>query len=213
MPMDINNFTLPPYMSPYLSGVQRVYFIIAMVSAIIIFIANCLIYEDNDAKCWYLIIPFYNLYTKFKIFWNKNYFYVHLISFIVAFISILAAGVVILSVALTFYNNMGYGVASQIAPTMAVIIAVGTVIWFICTMIIGILEILLEYHVSSRYGYDGLFIVGLLLLPLIFYAILGGKCINSGVFRKIPTGRKVFMIICVLLLVAIMVLPIYFRVI
>ncbi len=209
MPTGINNIVVPPYVA----SIQRGYFIVAMVASIIIFISMCLVYEDNDAKCWYLIIPFYNLYTKFKIFWNKNYFYFHLIPFIIAFIAILAAGVVILSIALSSLGGIGYEAATQIAASTSITIAVGLIIWFICTMIIGILEILLEYHVSSRYGYDGLFTIGLLLIPVIFYAILGVKCINSGVLSKIPTGRKVFMIICTALLIAFTAIPIYYHVI
>ena len=209
MPTGINNIVVPPYVA----SIQRGYFIVAMVASIIIFISMCLIYEDNDAKCWYLVIPFYNLYTKFKIFWNKNYFYFHLIPFIIAFIAILTAGVVILSIVLSSLGGIGYEDATQIATSASITIAVGLIIWFICIMIIGILEILLEYHVSSRYGYDGLFTIGLLLIPVIFYAILGVKCINSGVLSKIPTGRKVFMIICTALLIAFTALPIYYHVI
>ena len=209
MPTGINNIVVPPYVA----SIQRGYFIVAMVASIIVFISMCLVYEDNDAKCWYLIIPFYNLYTKFKIFWNKNYFYFHLIPFIIAFIAILAAGVVILSIALSSIGGIGYEAATQIATSTSIAIIVGLIIWFICTMIIGILEILLEYHVSSRYGYDGLFTIGLLLIPVIFYAILGIKCINSGVLSRIPTGRKVFMIICTALLIAFTAIPIYYHVI
>lgn len=209
MPTGINNVVVPPYVA----SIQRGYFIVVMVASIIVFISMCLVYEDNDAKCWYLIIPFYNLYTKFKIFWNKNYFYFLLIPFIIAFIAILAAGVVILSIALSSIGGIGYEAATQIATSASITIAVGLIIWFICTMIIGILEILLEYHVSSRYGYDGLFTIGLLLIPVIFYAILGVKCINSGVLSKIPTGRKVFMIICTALLIAFTAIPIYYHVI
>lgn len=199
------------YLPPYWASVQRGYFIGAMVASIIIFISMCLIYEDNDAKCWYLIIPFYNLYTKFKIFWNKNYFFFHLIPFIIAFISILAAGVVGLSMMLPYVGPSGYEMAQQVITGAVTTIAVGIVIGFICLTIMGILEIILEYHVSTRYDYDGLFTVGLLLLPVIFYAILGIKCIRAGVLNKIPTGRKVFMIICILLLITITVLPIYYR--
>lgn len=205
----INNIVVPPYVA----SIQRGYFIVAMVASIIVFISMCLVYEDNDAKCWYLIIPFYNLYTKFKIFWNKNYFYFHLIPFIIAFIAILTVGVVVLSIALSSLGGIGYEAATQIATSTSIAIIVGLIIWLICTMIIGILEILLEYHVSSRYGYDGLFTIGLLLIPVIFYAILGVKCINSGVLSKIPTGRKVFMIICTALLIAFTAIPIYYHVI
>ena len=201
------------YLPPYWASIQRGYFVGAMIVTIIIFIAMCLVYEDNDAKCWYLIIPFYNLYTKFKIFWNKNYFFFYLVPFIIAFISILAVGVAFLSAVLTSMGGIGYGATSQIATGVIIVSAVGVVIWFICTVIIGILEIILEYHVSKTYDYDGMFTVGLLLLPVIFYTILGVKCIKSGVLRKIPTGRKVFMVICTLLLIAITVLPIYFNLI
>ena len=178
MPTGINNIVVPPYVA----SIQRGYFIVAMVASIIIFISMCLIYEDNDAKCWYLVIPFYNLYTKFKIFWNKNYFYFHLIPFIIAFIAILTAGVVILSIVLSSLGGIGYEDATQIATSASITIAVGLTI-------------------------------GLLLIPVIFYAILGVKCINSGVLSKIPTGRKVFMIICTALLIAFTALPIYYHVI
>ena len=82
-----------------LANNQRGYFLGAMIATIIVFVATCLIYEDNDAKCWYLLIPFYNLYTKFRIFWNKNYFFVHLALSIVAFIAVLAVAVSAASIA------------------------------------------------------------------------------------------------------------------
>ena len=197
---------------PFVASIQRGYFIAAMVATIIVFIANCLIYEDNGAKCWYLIIPFYNLYTKFKIFWNKNYFFFHLIPFIIAFIAIMSAAVVSLSIAFDTMRGNGYAASTQIATSGIIIFAVGISLWLICITIIGILEIILEYHVSTRYNYDGLFTVGLILLPLIFYTILGVKCIKSGVFGRIPTGRKVFMVVCVLLLIALTALPICYHV-
>lgn len=199
------------YLPPYWASLQRGYFIAAMVASIIIFISTCLIYEDNDAKCWYLVIPFYNLYTKFKIFWNKSYFYFHLIPFIVAFISLLAAGVMCLSLAFSSMGGIGYGAAEQVAASVAVIIVAGVLVCLICLTIMGIFEIILENHVSKTYDYDGLFTVGLILLPIIFYAILGIKCIKAGVLRRIPTGRKVFMIVCVVLMIALTVLPVYFK--
>ena len=201
------------YLPPYMANIQKGYFIGAMVATIIIFISMCLIYEDNDAKCWYLVIPFYNLYSKFKIFWNKNYFFFHLIPFIVAFISILSVGVVCLSMLLPYISTNGYEIGQQVIASAITTFAIGFVISLICITIMGVLEIILEYHVSRAYDYDGLFTVGLLFIPVIFYAILGIKCIKAGVLNKIPTGRKVFMFICVVLLVALTVLPFYLHII
>ena len=189
-----------------LANNQRGYFLGAMIATIIVFVATCLIYEDNDAKCWYLLIPFYNLYTKFKIFWNKNYFFVHLALSIVAFIAVLAVGVSAVSIAFSNSNGIGYGMP-EIAASLIVTIMVSVLIWFICITIIGIIEIILEYHLSKTYNFDGLFTVGLLLMPVVFYTILGVKCIKSGVLNRIPTGRKVFIAVCVVLLIALTVIP------
>ena len=201
------------YLPPYWASIQRGYFIGAMIAAIIVFISMCLMFEDNDAKCWYLIIPFYNLYTKFKIFWNKRYFYFYLVPFIIAFISLLAAGVTFLSVLISSMSGIGYSPTVEVAGTAALICVVGVGIWFICLMIMGILEIILDYYISKTYDYDGGFTVGLIMLPVIFYAILGVNCIKRGVFGRIPTGRKVFMFIIVALIIALAVLPIYYNVI
>ena len=189
-----------------LANNQRGYFLGAMIATIIVFVATCLIYEDNDAKCWYLLIPFYNLYTKFKIFWNKNYFFVHLALSIVAFIAVLAVAVSAASIAFSNSNGIGYGMP-EIAASLIVTIMVSIIIWFICITIIGIIEIILEYHLSKTYNFDGLFTVGLLLMPVVFYTILGVKCIKSGVLNRIPTGRKVFIAVCVVLLIALTVIP------
>ena len=189
-----------------LANNQRGYFLGAMIATIIVFVATCLIYEDNDAKCWYLLIPFYNLYTKFRIFWNKNYFFVHLALSIVAFIAVLAVAVSAASIAFSNSNGIGYGMP-EIAASLIVIILVSVLIWFICITIIGIIEIILEYHLSKTYNFDGLFTVGLLLMPVVFYTILGVKCIKSGVLNRIPTGRKVFIAVCVVLLIALTVIP------
>ena len=189
-----------------LANNQRGYFLGAMIATIIVFVATCLIYEDNDAKCWYLLIPFYNLYTKFKIFWNKNYFFVHLALSIVAFIAVLAVAVSAASIAFSNSNGIGYGMP-EIAASLIVTIMVSIITWFICITIIGIIEIILEYHLSKTYNFDGLFTVGLLLMPVVFYTILGVKCIKSGVLNRIPTGRKVFIAVCVVLLIALTVIP------
>ena len=189
-----------------LANNQRGYFLGAMIATIIVFVATCLIYEDNDAKCWYLLIPFYNLYTKFRIFWNKNYFFVHLALSIVAFIAVLAVAVSAASIAFSNSNGIGYGMP-EIAASLIVTIMVSIIIWFICITIIGIIEIILEYHLSKTYNFDGLFTVGLLLMPVVFYTILGVKCIKSGVLNRIPTGRKVFIAVCVVLLIALTVIP------
>ena len=189
-----------------LANNQRGYFLGAMIATIIVFVATCLIYEDNDAKCWYLLIPFYNLYTKFKIFWNKNYFFVHLALSIVAFIAVLAVAVSAASIAFSSSSGIGYGMP-EIAASLIVTIMVSILIWFICVTIIGIIEIILEYHLSKIYNFDGLFTVGLLLMPVVFYTILGVKCIKSGVLNRIPTGRKVFIAVCVVLLIALTVIP------
>ena len=189
-----------------LANNQRGYFLGAMIATIIVFVATCLIYEDNDAKCWYLLIPFYNLYTKFRIFWNKNYFFVHLALSIVAFIAVLAVAVSAASIAFSNSNGIGYGMP-EIAVSLIVTIMVSIIIWFICITIIGIIEIILEYHLSKTYNFDGLFTVGLLLMPVVFYTILGVKCIKSGVLNRIPTGRKVFIAVCVVLLIALTVIP------
>lgn len=189
-----------------LANNQRGFFLGAMIATIIVFVATCLIYEDNDAKCWYLLIPFYNLYTKFKIFWNKNYFFVHLALSIIAFIAVLAVGVSAASIALTNSNGIGYGVP-EIAVSLIITIMVGILIWFVCITIIGIIEIILEYHMSKTYNYDGLFTVGLLLLPVIFYTILAVKCIQSGVLNRIPIGRKVFIVVSTIILIALTVFP------
>ena len=189
-----------------LANNQRGYFLGAMIATIIVFVATCLIYEDNDAKCWYLLIPFYNLYTKFRIFWNKNYFFVHLALSIVAFIAVLAVAVSAASIAFSNSNGIGYGMP-EIAASLIVTIMVSIIIWFICITIIGIIEIILEYHLSKTYNFDGLFTVGLLLMPVVFYTILAVKCIKSGVLNRIPTGRKVFIAVCVVLLIALTVIP------
>ena len=189
-----------------LANNQRGYFLGAMIATIIVFVATCLIYEDNDAKCWYLLITFYNLYNKFRIFWNKNYFFVHLALSIVAFIAVLAVAVSAASIAFSNSNGIGYGMP-EIAASLIVIILVSVLIWFICITIIGIIEIILEYHLSKTYNFDGLFTVGLLLMPVVFYTILGVKCIKSGVLNRIPTGRKVFIAVCVVLLIALTVIP------
>lgn len=188
---------------------QRGYFIGAMVATIIVFLAMCLIFEDNGAKCWYLVIPFYNLYTKFRIIWRKSYFYVHLALSIIAFVAILAVAVTGFSIALSNTNSIGYGAMPNVAVSIIVTMMVGMAIWCICITIIGIIEILLEYNLSRTYKHDGLFTVGLILLPVIFYVIIAVQCIKFGVLNKIPTGRKVFMVVCVILLIALTVLPIY----
>ena len=130
----------------------------------------------------------------------------HLALSIVAFIAVLAVAVSAASIAFSNSNGIGYGMP-EIAASLIVTIMVSIIIWFICITIIGIIEIILEYHLSKTYNFDGLFTVGLLLMPVVFYTILGVKCIKSGVLNRIPTGRKVFIAVCVVLLIALTVIP------
>lgn len=92
---------------------------------------------------WKAIIPILNIYELYKMSWNRNYFWAALILTIV-----------------------GRGVSSSENGFFAFI---GT----ICLIGAFILNVLLYNHLSKSFGQGIGFTVGLLLLPIIFFPILG----------------------------------------
>ena len=189
---------------------KRSVFFASTASFLIIFLSQCLMLEDNGAKCWYEIIPIYNVYTHFRVFWDKKYFWFYFIFSILGFTAFIGAIVFCISTAINATMVFGQqmpqtAMLDKVLETLwypATALIVCLAIFFIFVVISGVFEILLTYNISKTYQYDGAFTVGLILLPIVFYAILGVKCFMKGVFSRIPTGRKIFMLVIVLLTIA-----------
>lgn len=175
----------------FLIMTQKGQFIVSSVASILVFISMCLMLEDNREKCWSQIIPFYGTYVKYRAFWDKKYFWFTFIPGVISLISFISS--VVLGV--SAYFNQQAGMAAQ----AVVVFIVSVAVYLISIAIVILFNIILTYNISKTYDYDGAFTVGLCFLPTIFYVILGIKCINKGVFKRIPTGRIVFMVIMVVL--------------
>lgn len=119
---------------------------------------------END---WGAIIPFYNKYLLFKMADMKNWYWAYLagyciysISLIVAFFALLIAAVSSIS-SRSDYNK--YFIAAAIA---GVLLAVSCIFTFV-------LRIIKNIKLSKNFNLSGWWAVGLILIPAIFYMIIG----------------------------------------
>ena len=119
---------------------------------------------END---WGAIIPFYNKYLLFKLADMKNWYWAYLagyciysISLIVAFFALLIAAVSSIS-SRSDYNK--YFIAAAIA---GVLLAVSCIFTFV-------LRIIKNIKLAKNFNLSGWWAVGLILIPAIFYMIIG----------------------------------------
>ena len=129
------------------------YIIISLVCAIIGIVANWKIFTKAGEKGWKSIIPIYNGYTSFKLFWNVKMFWITLVLAFALSISITIAGVA---------GAMGSTIA--FAVLMIVYLAI-----LVAMLVIAIIH---THRMSKSFGHGAGFTVGLIFLSVIFVLIL-----------------------------------------
>ena len=119
-----------------------VYSVISLICAVLIIIAWWKIFTKAGEKGWKSIIPIYNGYTQFKLFWNTKMFWITLALAAVA------------------------GICAAVGGTVLIIIYALLVI---AAFVIGIM---FSHKLSKSFGHGAGFTVGLILLQPIFVLIL-----------------------------------------
>ena len=119
--------------------------VVAIVLAVIEVAAMWKMFTKAGEAGWKAIIPIYNVWVSFKLFWNKNMFWVYLV---LAVLIGLFAGLAQASIA-------------------------ALVIYYIVLIAMLVFDIVYLNKMAKCYGKGAGFTVGLLILPVIFLAILG----------------------------------------
>ena len=118
------------------------YGVISLIYAVIMIIAWWKIFTKAGDKGWKSIIPIYNGYTQFKLFWNTKMFWITLALAVVASICAAVGGTVLI-----------------IIYTLLIIAAF-------------VIAIMFSHRLSKSFGHGSGFTVGLVLLQPIFVLIL-----------------------------------------
>lgn len=127
------------------------------------FVCMCIIMHKCGRTGWCLIIPIYNIYVLFKLWWKTKKF-----------------GTMILWIIVLIIASVGLGLASGnevtgLMPESAamIVLIVGIVLTVVATIALLVLTIKLNCgHLAKAFGKDSGFAVGLFFLPIIFVAII-----------------------------------------
>ena len=116
--------------------------VVSLICAVLMIIAWWKVFTKAGDKGWKAIIPIYNGYTQFKLFWNTKMFWITLAIAVVA------------------------GICGAVGG------AVLTVIYAILAIAAVVIGIMFSHRVSKSFGHGAGFTVGLVLLNFIFMLIL-----------------------------------------
>ncbi|MBR3368615.1 hypothetical protein IKG45_02370 [Candidatus Saccharibacteria bacterium] len=157
----------------------------SLATAILVIIGTWKILEKAGEQGWKALIPFYNSYTLYKVFWEKKWFWISLIPVALTTIGVVALigfGVM----AFVFANGSS---SSNSFVATGIISIIGAVLLMIAGMIFQfVLSVILNVKIAKAFGKTGGFAVGLILLAPIFYMILG--CSKDIKYIKSKEAKK-----------------------
>lgn len=147
-----------------LLGLVLVVVYLVAIGFLILQVIGCWkIFKKAGQPGWKALIPVYSDYTLYGIGWKKSMFWVVLgIGIGISLVS----GVTGAVSAVLMELSMGYGVGVAIWILGIVLSLAGGVA-------VAALEIVFAVKLSRAFGHGGGFAVGLILLPPVFYLILG----------------------------------------
>ena len=145
--------------------------VVSLVCAILTIIAFWKIFTKAGEKGWKAIIPIYNAYTAYKLFWNKKMFW---ITFILAFVAVIVGSIGI--------GSLGVFMAMGAADGVAVLGVILTILFVIMLIALCVLSIIYYNKLSKSFGHGAGFTVGLIFLNLIFMLILA---FGSSEYKKL----------------------------
>ncbi len=140
-----------------LGGLLGVFALVVITFYVLLVIANWKIFEKAGEKGWKSLIPFYNLYILFKLFWETKYFWISL--------SVLLVCELASDLRVQDNNSVLLACASLAA-------GIAALVFFI----------ILCNRMSKSFGHGAGFTVGLIFFPNIFTLILG---FNKDKYKKI----------------------------
>ena len=123
--------------------------LVSLALGIMMIIALWRILKKSGNAGWKALIPVYNEYMLFKISWKKKYFWTMLL--------------------LAFIGGVAGGFAPALPEYASVLLIAQTVLAFIALVI----ALKCEFKLAKAFGKGAGFGIGLILLPVIFYPILG----------------------------------------
>ena len=126
------------------------------------------IFTKAGNKGWKAIVPFYNVYTLYRVAWKKKMFWVMVGA---AAFSGIVSGVV---------GGLGLHIPENLTWISALVDLV-------CWIVVLVVEIRLQVMLAKAFGKGGGFAVGLIFLPIIFYPILA---FGKAKFRRRRKRRK-----------------------
>ena len=144
--------------------------LLSLAAAILVIIGTWKILEKAGEQGWKALIPFYNNYTLYKVFWKVKWFWISLIPAALIGIGIVALITTIIMVFVadnSFYGSGSSFVGGMMGVIISVFLLVGAGIFSF------VLKVLLNNRISKAFGKTAGFTVGLVLLAPVFYMILG----------------------------------------
>lgn len=154
------------------------YYIGISIVGIIAIIAWWKIFTKAGEKGWKILIPFYNIYIMYKLFWKPAIFVILIILY-----ALTAAGSIAASYGLTAAFLYGGGSAA---------FTVGLLLVVVCSIIALILNIIFYYKLSKSFGHGAGYTVGLIFLNVIFLLILafGSSRYIGGDGERLDAGEE-----------------------
>lgn len=137
---------------------------IAIVCAILMIAAVWRILKKSGNAGWKALIPIYNNYMLYKISWKKKFFWLSLLMAVIG------------------------GVCNACIPYLpqyGFYLALGYDVFILISMIF---DIVMTVKLAKAFRKGGGFAVGMILLPVIFYPILG---FGKAKFRRRKRRRKI----------------------
>ncbi len=155
--------------------------IIKIALAILSVIGLWKMYYKAGENEWGAIIPFYNKYLLFKISDMKNWYWPYLALSIIYFIDLIALFIFLFAAfAAGISGHSDYEMIKEAC-------GVAVLIFIVVAILIFILTIARNIKLVQNFHLNGLWVVGLILLPGVFYMIIG--CSGKIHFKdRLPSG-------------------------
>lgn len=131
--------------------------IVSLIACIIQAVGLMAIFRKAGVPGWMAFVPILSQYKQFELFWSPTMF-------------IVTIGITMFNSGLSFATNL----IKDVNNTGANIFVIFVSLLSIClSLALIIINIVLEYRMTQAFGEGMLFTVGLILLPVIFYPLLG----------------------------------------
>lgn len=131
------------------------------------------IFIKSGEKGYKAIIPFLDIYTRFKLFYKKRMFSIYMVVLLALFVSVFMITICSIEF-MNYYNGDPYNTAwiANIPEQLMNSITAYFFMFVICSLIIFVFETLLNYHMTKSFNKGIGFFLGLVFINIVFVAIL-----------------------------------------